>query len=311
MNNEIKCPKCGEIFQVDETLYTAIVKQVRDKEFQKDLKDKEAQFEKDKQNLLLSTKLEMGKTFDKELNAKKAEIIQLKSEIKSAQIAKQAEINKIISEKDNEVNELKYRLETFNKDKEREIANIVVDMNNKLSAQEKFILKITNESELAEKEHKLREQSLKEKYETEIKFKNDEIERLKDYKLKLSTKMIGESLEQHCEIEFEKLHATGFKAAYFEKDNEVKSGSKGDYIYRDYDSDGNEFISIMFEMKNEADTETSDTTSKTVSQKQKIKRCPCKKIFEQTLGITPEQIKLADKNRADEKKEIKAVNKKN
>lgn len=254
MNNEIKCPKCGEIFQVDETLYTAIVKQVRNKEFQKDLKDKEAQFEKDKQNLLLSTKLEMGKTFDKEINAKKAEIIQLKSEIKSVQIAKQAEINKIISEKDSEVNELKYRLETFNKDKEREIANIVVDMNNKLSAQEKFILKITNESELAEKEHKLREQSLKEKYETEIKFKNDEIERLKDYKLKLSTKMVGESLEQHCEIEFEKLRATGFKAAYFEKDNEVKSGSKGDYIYRDYDSDGDEFISIMFEMKNEADT---------------------------------------------------------
>ena len=93
-----------------------------------------------------------------------------------------------------------------------------------------------------------------EKYETEIKFKNDEIERLKDYKLKLSTKMIGESLEQHSEIEFEKLRATGFKAAYFEKDNKVKSGSKGDYIYREYDSDGNEFISIMFEMKNEADT---------------------------------------------------------
>ena len=127
-------------------------------------------------------------------------------------------------------------------------------MNNKLTAQEKFILKITHESELAEKKYKLREQSLKEKYETEIKFKNDEIERLKDYKLKLSTKMVGESFEQHCEIEFEKLRATGFKAAYFEKDNEVKSGSKGDYIYRDYDSDGNEFISIMFEMKNEADT---------------------------------------------------------
>ena len=183
MNNEIKCPKCGEIFQADETLYTAIVKQVRNKEFQKDLKDKEAQFEKDKQNLLISARLEMEKTFDREINAKKAEIIQLKSEIKSAQIAKQAEINKIISEKDSEVNELKYRLETFNKDKEREIANIVVDMNNKLTAQEKFILKITGESELAEKEYKLREQSLKEKYETEIKFKNDEIELLKDYKL--------------------------------------------------------------------------------------------------------------------------------
>lgn len=122
-------------------------------------------------------------------------------------------------------------------------------MSNKLSAQENFIIKITNESELAEEEHKLREQSLKDKYEAQLRFKDEEIERYKDFKARLSTKMAGESSEQHCEIEFNKLRATGFQNAYFEKNNNVKSVSKGDYIYRDKDSEVGEFISIMFEMK--------------------------------------------------------------
>ena len=130
----------------------------------------------------------------------------------------------------------------------------MTDMSNKLAAQENFILKITNESELAEKEFKLREQSLKDQYENKIRFKDEEIERYKDFKAKLSTKMVGETLEQHCEIEFNRLRATGFQNAYFEKDNDAKSGSKGDYVYRDKDSEGSEFISIMFEMKNEIDT---------------------------------------------------------
>ena len=130
----------------------------------------------------------------------------------------------------------------------------MTDMSNKLASQENFILKLTNESELAEKEHKLQEQSLKEKYEAQLRFKDEEIERYKDFKTKLSTKMVGESLEQHCEIEFNKLRATGFQNAYFEKDNNAKTGSKGDYIYRDKDTESGEFISIMFEMKNEMDT---------------------------------------------------------
>ena len=166
-------------------------------------------------------------------------------------------MNELISKKDKEVFELKNKLESFNKDKDLEIANIVTDLSNKISAQENFILKLTNDSELAEKEYKLQEKTLKEQYELQLKFKDEEIERYKDFKAKLSTKMLGESLEQHCELSFNQLRATGFQTAYFEKDNDAKSGSKGDYIYRDYDTDGNELISIMFEMKNE-----SDTTSK-------------------------------------------------
>ena len=252
--NEIKCPKCGEKFSIDETQYASIVKQVKDKEFTKELKNREAQFEKEKKNLLQLTKLELEKEFNKELTNKNSEISELKSKIESEQAIFASKLKEIVVQKDKESSELKNKLASFNKDKDLEIANLMTDMSNKLASQENFILKLTNESELTEKEHKLQEQSLKEKYEAQLRFKDEEIERYKDFKTKLSTKMVGESLEQHCEIEFNKLRATGFQNAYFEKDNDAKSGSKGDYIYRDKDAEGGEFISIMFEMKNEMDT---------------------------------------------------------
>lgn len=252
--NEIKCPKCGEKFSIDETQYASIVKQVKDKEFTKELKNREAQFEKEKKNLLQLTKLELEKEFNKELTNKDSEISELKSKIESEHATFEFKLKELVAQKDKESSELKNKLATFNKDKDLEIANLMTDMSNKLASQENFILKLTNESELAEKEHKLQEQTLKEKYEAQLRFKDEEIERYKDFKTKLSTKMVGESLEQHCEIEFNKLRATGFQNAYFEKDNDAKSGSKGDYIYRDKDSEGGEFISIMFEMKNEMDT---------------------------------------------------------
>lgn len=252
--NEIKCPKCGEIFQVDENHYAAIVKQVKDKEFSKELKNKEQQFENDKKNLARIIKLELEKDFNKELNDKEAKINELESEIKAKEETFVAKLGEFIAVKDKEVLQLQNKLKNFNKDKDLQIANIMTDMSNKLTAQENFILKLTNESELAEKEFKLREQSLKDQYENQLRFKDEEIERYKDFKAKLSTKMVGETLEQHCEIEFNRLRATGFQNAYFEKDNDAKSGSKGDYIYRDKDSEGGEFISIMFEMKNEMDT---------------------------------------------------------
>lgn len=252
--NEIKCPKCGEKFSIDETQYASIVKQVKDKEFTKELKNREAQFEKEKKNLLQLTKLELEKEFNKELTNKDSEISELKSKIESEQVAFASKLKELVAQKDKESCELKNKLATFNKDKDLEIANLMTDMSNKLASQENFILKLTNESELAEKEHKLQEQSLKEKYEAQLRFKDEEIERYKDFKTKLSTKMVGESLEQHCEIEFNKLRATGFQNAYFEKDNNAKTGSKGDYIYRDKDTESGEFISIMFEMKNEMDT---------------------------------------------------------
>ena len=255
--NEIKCPKCGEKFSIDETQYASIVKQVKDKEFTKELKNRESQFEKEKKNLLQLTKLELEKEFNKELTSKNSEISELKSKIEAEHATFESKLKEFVIQKDKESSELKNKLASFNKDKALEIANLMTDMSNKLASQENFILKLTNESELAEKEHKLQEQSLKEKYEAQLRFKDEEIERYKDFKTKLSTKMIGESLEQHCEIEFNKLRATGFQNAYFEKDNDAKSGSKGDYIYRDKDAEGGEFISIMFEMKNEMDTTSS------------------------------------------------------
>ena len=221
---ELKCPKCGEAISVDDNYYNSIVKQVRDKEFSKELKQQEAQYEKDLTSQLQLNKLELQKIYDNKLSAK-----------------------------DKEVAELKAKLNTFNKDKDLEIANLMVEVNNKLAFQENFINTLTNEGEVAEREHKLREKSLKEKYEIQLKLKDEEIERYKDFRAKLSTKMLGESLEQHCEIAFEQLRATGFKGASFGKDNDIKNGSKGDYIFRDYDSSGEEVISIMFEMKNESD----------------------------------------------------------
>ena len=222
---EIKCPKCGEVFQVDESGYAAIVKQVRDKEFLDELKSREVQFESEKDSAVQIAKFEAEKNFNEKLN-----------------------------EKDNEITELKNKLSSFDKDKEIEINKLVSKMNSELSAKEIDINKLKSENILTEKEYQLKEQSIINQYEDKLRFKDEEIARYKDFKAKLSTKMIGESLEQHCEISFNQLRATGFKNAYFEKDNDAKTGSKGDYIYRDFDEDGNEYISIMFEMKNEADT---------------------------------------------------------
>ena len=251
---EIKCPKCGEVFQVDESGYAAIVKQIRDKEFSKEIQTREKQFESDKENAVELAKLEAEKEYTEKLNKKEAEIAKLKSEIETEQLAKKSAVNETAAEKDKEIAELKNKLDSFNKDKELEINKLLTKMNIELAEKDNKITKLSGEKDLTEKEFQLKEQSIKDKYETEIRFKEEEIERLKDYKLKLSTKMVGESLEQHCETEFNRLRATGFQKAYFEKDNDAKSGSKGDYIYRDYDFDGGEFISIMFEMKNETDT---------------------------------------------------------
>ena len=233
---EIKCPKCGEVFQVDESGYSAIVKQVRDKEFSKEIQNREAQFESEKESAILLAKLETEKMFNEKLNKK------------------ENELNEVEVKKDKEIAELKNKLATFDKDKELEINKLITKLNTELSEKDSHIATLKGEKALTEKECQLKEQSLQEQYEEKLRFKEEEIARYKDFKSKLSTKMVGESLEQHCEIEFNQLRATGFKNAYFEKDNDAKTGSKGDYIYRDKDAEGIEFISIMFEMKNEMDT---------------------------------------------------------
>lgn len=251
---EIKCPKCGEVFQVDESGYSAIVQQVRDKEFSKELKSREVQFELEKDNAVQLAKLAIEKDLSEKLIQKDSEIAKLKADIMTEQISKKSEISETIAQKDKEIVELKNKLASFDKDKELELTKLVNKMNTELSEKDTCIAKLNNEKELTQKESQLKEQSLKDQYEEKLRFKDEEIARYKDFKAKLSTKMVGESLEQHCEIEFNKLRATGFQRAYFEKDNDAKTGSKGDYIYRESDPEGGEFISIMFEMKNEMDS---------------------------------------------------------
>ena len=245
---EIKCPKCGEVFQVDESGYAAILKQVRDREFSKEIENREVQFETDKKNALALSRIEAEKEFNEKLSKKEAEIAELKNKI-----------------------------ESFNKDKELEISKIQSKMNEQLLQKDSEFAQLKSENEIALREFQLNEQSLKDKYESQLRFKDEEIERYKDFKAKLSTKMLGETLEQHCEIAFEQLRATGFKGAYFGKDNDAKTGSKGDYIYRDYDSDGNELISIMFEMKNESDTTSTKKKNtdflKELDKDRKEKKC--------------------------------------
>ncbi len=222
---EIKCPKCGEVFQVDESGYAAIVKQVRDKEFEKEVNDRQAQFQSEKESLVRLAKAETEQAFHDEIVKRDMEIAQLKAKLDSGEKDRQLAVSEAVQEK------------------EREIAE---------SREQIYVL--TGKIETGEKESQLREKSLKESYEERLRMKDEQIAYYRDFKARMSTKMIGESLEQHCEIEFNRLRATGFQNAYFEKDNDARTGSKGDYIYRESDEGGTEFISIMFEMKNEADT---------------------------------------------------------
>lgn len=274
---EIKCPKCGEVFQVDESGYSAIVQQVRDKEFSKELKSREAQFELEKDNAVQLAKLAIEKDLSEKLIQKDSEIAKLKADITTEQISKKSEISETIAQKDKEIVELKNKLASFDKDKELELTKLVNKMNTELSEKDNCIAKLNNEKELTQKESQLKEQSLKDQYEEKLRFKDEEIARYKEFKAKLSTKMVGESLEQHCEIEFNKLRATGFQRAYFEKDNDAKTGSKGDYIYRESDPEGGEFISIMFEMKNEMDSTSTKKKNedflKELDKDRKEKKC--------------------------------------
>lgn len=251
---EINCPKCGEVFQVEESGYAAIVKQVRDKEFLKEISDRELKFETEKNNAILLTKMEVEKNFNEQLSKKNVEITELKSKMDAEITSKDLSMKDTVAEKDKKILELQNQIQIFDKNKEIEISKIVSDMERKISEKDIKINELNSKSEIAEKEYQIKEQTLKERYDNFLKYKDEEIERLKDMKAKLSTKMVGESLEQHCEIEFNRYRATGFQNAFFEKDNDSKTGSKGDYIFRDFDNNGEEFISIMFEMKNEIDT---------------------------------------------------------
>ncbi|MDO4773202.1 MAG: DUF2130 domain-containing protein [Bacillota bacterium] len=229
---EIKCPNCAQVFQVDESGYTQILKQVRDKEFEKELDRLKKDFEQKKDSDLTIAKMEQEKQHGETL----------------------AQMNEKLGEREREIEVLKSLLagtETERKlavseavqSKEKEVAGLLMEMS-ELKAQLS-----TKDTEL-----QLKEKNLKEQYEVRLKLKDEQIEQYKDFKARQSTKMIGESLEQHCSVQFNSIRASAFPSAYFEKDNDAKGGSKGDFIFRESDEDGTEFISIMFEMKNEMDT---------------------------------------------------------
>ena len=247
---QIRCPKCGEAFTVDESGYAAIVRQVHDAEFEKEINRREKELKSEKENAVTLAVTQS--------EAKKDKIIaDLEAKLTAYDAAKAAEIERIHSEntlalasKAQEIQRLSDQINMvkINADSARERA---------LQEKENEIFKLRHELSQEENQRRIAEQNIKASFEAEMKRKDEEIAYYKDFKARLSTKMVGESLEQHCETEFNKLRATAFQNAYFEKDNDAKSGSKGDYIYRESSPEGVEFISIMFEMKNEMDATAS------------------------------------------------------
>ena len=215
---ELVCPSCGKEFKIDGAGYAEILKQVRNSEFDSDLRERLKIAESEKQ-----------------------------SAVQLAEVTFKSELDKIAATKDSEIQGLKAKIELV----EAEQKTVTAEA---LSRVEKDRDKYKFDLDLAETKSELNEKSLKEQFERQIKDRDDVIKNLQDMKLRLSTKMVGESLEQHCEIEFNSIRATAFPNAEFDKDNDSKSGSKGDYIFRDKNDAGTEIISIMFEMKNETDT---------------------------------------------------------
>lgn len=252
--NQIKCPKCGEVFKIDETAYAAIVKQVRDSEFQSELESREKLFETEKNTAVKLAKEESAREKEHSLYELNQVIENLKSQIESDKKDRDIELKDIVSEKDREIERLKAQISANEKDKTIEISKAIAEKDREIAEKESNIAELKGEIKSAQKDIEIKEKTLKAEFDAQLKAKDETIEFYKDLKTKMSTKMIGETLEQHCEIEFNKLRATGFQNAYFEKDNDARTGSKGDYIFKESTADGIEFISIMFEMKNEMDT---------------------------------------------------------
>lgn len=285
--HEIICPHCGKAFKIDEAGYADILKQVRDADFEKQLHERLELAEKEKQSAVELAKAQLTSDLQRTASAKDAEIQALQAKVAAASQAQQLAVTQALSNAEKERDALAHQLEQAKRDNEAAAAlaqaqrladlqqanaasaaeiqalRAQLEVANKdqqlavtqaLGEVEKQRDEFKNRFEQAQLEKRLAEQSLKEKYELQIKEREDAIERLRDMKARLSTKMVGETLEQHCETEFNRIRATAFPYAYFEKDNDASSGSKGDYIFKDADEAGTEIVSIMFEMKNESDT---------------------------------------------------------
>jgi hypothetical protein len=228
---EIRCPNCGKVFQVDAAGYAQIIQQVRDKEFEKELERREKELVQRKEGDLLIARMKQEKSHAEEL----------------------LKIENELAKKDRLIEHLKAQLDKADTEKKLAVSEAIQEKNRELSEKGTEITKLQSDLDLQKKEGELREHNLTEKHKGELKLRDEEIERLKDFKARQSTKMVGESLEQHCMTQFNQIRMTAFPNAYFEKDNDIRSGSKGDFIFRE-SSEGTEFISIMFEMKNEMDT---------------------------------------------------------
>ena len=282
---EIRCPKCGEVFQVDETGYDQIARQVRDKEFIKEIERREielvAKQEKELELIRLQEEKEYAAGITKkeaEISAKEQLIAELQAKLDASETAKKLAISEALEKKNEEISkgekehsenlmkkeaeisaldqkitELQAKLDAGETTMKLAVAEAVEKKNEELSQKTSEIADLKGELKNKETESRLSEKSLKEQYEEKLKLKDEQIEYYKDFKARQSTKMIGESLEQHCLTQFNSIRMTAFPNAYFEKDNDSRTGSKGDFIYRECAEDGTEFISIMFEMKNEAD----------------------------------------------------------
>ncbi len=275
MKSELKCPHCGRVFEVDEGEYAELLSQVRNQSFEKELQERIKQLEesKAKEKELLQVQLESS---NKEALAKLQETINLlKKELETAKVEKDLAVKEALSLKEQEIvrlnseieltkNNAKIEAEKAIAEKEKELSKLSgeielvkakteSEINKAISEKEKELLELRNKIQLQQSEEQLKLQSLKEQYEEKLKGKETEVAYYKDLKTKMSTKLVGETLEQHCQIEFNRLRMTAFPNAYFEKDNDASSGSKGDFIYREFDENNVEIISIMFEMKNEND----------------------------------------------------------
>lgn len=284
--HEIVCPHCAKAFKIDEAGYADILKQVRDSEFEQQLHERLELAEQDKRNAVELAKTKVASELQKAAAAKDAEIQELKARLDAGEVARKLAVAEALTavEKERDVlaNELEkakhdnqaattlaearlvHELQKAAATKDAEIQGLKATLdaieiaqklaiNEAVSAVEKERDELKSGLERVALEKQLAEKSLKDKYETQLKDRDDAIERLRDMKARLSTKMVGETLEQHCETEFNRIRATAFPRAYFEKDNDARTGSKGDYIFRDSNEAGTEIVSIMFEMKNESD----------------------------------------------------------
>lgn len=270
--NEIKCPHCGKVFQVDETGFAAIVKQVRDAEFEKEIKRNKALLDAERDQAVALVQAQTREEERAQLADRDAKIAELSAQLAALQqnhkateqtlkVQLEQRLDQAIAERETQIVQLREQLAS---QKDAFEAKTQLAVQQARSTIERECDQLKAQVELAEAKHKSEESALKEQMALELKtkdeiiaFKDGEIERYRDMKARLSTKMVGESLEQHCEIEFNKIRPTAFPHAYFEKDNDASDGTKGDFIFREQDEDGTEIISIMFEMKNESEESQS------------------------------------------------------